>query len=100
MAYGSPWCGKHGEGSNVCVPLKGICLLHRGPENLIRPADPMELMDILRRQVHLPDDTALADKVLSLLDALAAKVSLWVMHCNKEIDAAKVAYSAMSSGRE
>ena len=37
MAYGSPWCGKHGLDSNICLPLKGICFLKRGKENRIRP---------------------------------------------------------------
>ena len=100
MAYGSPWSGKHGLGSNVGFPLKGICLLHRGAENVIRSAEPAELMDILRRQVHIPSDAALAEKTRSLLDSLAVSVSLWDMHCNKEPDAAKVAYSAMSSDTE
>ena len=97
MAYGSPWSGKHGLASNVGSPLKGICLLHRGAENVIRSAEPKELMDILRQQVHIPSDAALVDKTLSLLDALASGVSLWDMYCNKGLDAAKVAYSAMSS---
>lgn len=97
MAYGSPWSGKHGLASNVVFPLKGICLLHRGAENVIRTASAEELMDILRQQVHMPSDPALADKTLSLLETLAATVSLWDMHCNKGPDAARVAYSAMSS---
>ena len=97
MAYGSPWSGKHGLASNVVFPLKGICLLHRGAENAIRTASAEELMDFLRQQVHMPSDPALADKTLSLLDALATTVSLWDMHCNKRPDAARVAYCAMSS---
>jgi hypothetical protein len=53
-------------------------------------------MDLLRRQVHTPADAGLAEKTLSLLDTLAAMVPIWEMYCNKEPDAAKVAYSAMS----
>lgn len=97
MAYGSPWSGKHGLASNVVFPLKGICLLRRGPENVIRSAAPEELMDILLQQVHMPTDASLAAKTRSLLETLAATVSLWDMHCNKEPDAARVAYCAMSS---
>ena len=36
LAFGSPWTGKHGLGSNICLPLKGICFLKRGAENRIR----------------------------------------------------------------
>ena len=96
LAYGSPWCGKHGLASNVCVPLRGICLLHRGKENEIHPAGSDDLMNILRKQVHLPEDEALAQKTFSLVEILADMVPLWEMHCNKEPDAAKVAYCAMS----
>ena len=40
IAHGSPWSGKHGLDTNVSMPLKGICILHRGPENVIRPLKP------------------------------------------------------------
>ena len=96
LASGSPWSGKHGLASNVCVPLRGICLLHRGKENEIHPAGSNDLMDILRKQVHLPENEDLAQKTFSLVDILADTVPLWEMHCNKEPDAAKVAYDAMS----
>ena len=96
LAYGSPWSGKHGLASNVCVPLKGICLLHRGAENLIHRTDAKHLTDILRDQVHTPVDESLMGTTEFLLELLAEQVPLWEMQCNKELDAAKVAYSAMS----
>ena len=96
LAYGSPWSGKHGLGSNVCVPLKGICLLRRGKENAISPIEGKDLIETLRRQVHMPEDATLAQKALTLVDALAERVALWEMDCNRELDAARVAYRAMS----
>ena len=95
LAYGSPWSGKHGLASNVCVPLKGICLLHRGQENRIKRLEPKERMDMLYQQAHIPDDEFLAQKAIALVDTLVQMVPLWDMHCNMEADAAKVAYSAM-----
>lgn len=97
-ACGSPWSGKHGLATNVCVPLQGICSLRRGSENLIRPVDGEELMDVLCRQVHIPEDGMLAQKALLLIGMLARSVPLWSMHCNKEPEAAQVAYWAMRSG--
>ena len=97
MAYGSPWNGKHGASSNVCVPLKGICLLHRGNENTIHRVATSVLRDHLLHQLHLPDDPILRHKVLDLADALFREVPLWEMYCNKELDAANVSYSAMSA---
>lgn len=96
LAYGSPWSGKHGLASNVCVPLKGICLLRRGIENEIHRTSQQGLLDLLRCQVYIPADEALAASAISLLDELTEMVPLWEMSCNKELAAAEVAYSAMS----
>ena len=96
LAYGSPWNGKHGLSTNVCVPLKGICLLHRGNENVICGADAASLRDLLIHQLHIPNDPVLARRVATLAEILLDQVPLWEMHCNKDIDAARVAYSAMS----
>lgn len=96
LAYGSPWSGKHGLASNVCVPLKGICSLRRGKENEIWRNDVDSLMDLLSRQVHLPEDGSLAAKARALLEQVTELVPLWEMACNKEPDAARVAHAAMS----
>lgn len=96
LAYGSPWTGKHGLGSNVCVPLKGICLLHRGTQNTIRRVQAKDIIEFLRHQAYIPEDAALAEKAHALVDALAERVALWGMACNQELDAARVAYRAMS----
>ena len=95
IAYGSPWTGKHGLGSNVCVPLQGICALQRGRENVIRQADGKELMDILHHQVHTPEDPTLARKAMDHVDRIARMVPLWIMSCNKELHAAEVSHEAM-----
>ena len=95
LAYGSPWSGKHGLGSNICVPLQGICSLHRGTENSIHRVQPQYLTDMLHRLVHVPKDVFLAQKTFGLIERLAELVPLWSMQCNKELDAARVSYSAM-----
>lgn len=99
MACGSPWSGKHGLATNVCVPLQGICLLHRGSENVINRAEAKALTDVLRRQAHMPADESLARRTLFLIDRIAELVPLWEMCCNKEPEAARVSYSAMSCDR-
>lgn len=99
LAYGSPWSGKHGLATNICVPLQGICFLNRGKENVIRRMESICGIGALRRQMHTPTDEALLESALSLVDKLAEKVPLWEMHCNIEPDAARVSYLAMS-GKE
>ena len=95
-AYGSPWCGKHGLATNVCVPLKGICFLQRGKENSICSVDPEEYLGMLRHQMHVPVDPELLRISDTLVDSLAKFVPMWEMRCNMNLDAAKVSYDAMS----
>ena len=91
LAYGSPWTGKHGIGTNICLPLKGICFLERGVADEIRPADAGKWLKELIHQCFLPEGTE-----TSLVEQLAQRVPLWEMKCTKERTAASVAYSAMS----
>lgn len=100
LAYGSPWSGKHGLATNICVPLRGICLLHRGLENQIQRAEVKCLIHMLQHQTHIPAEDSLGKKALSLVDALAEMVPLWDMYCNKDPEAAMVAFRAMSGDHE
>ena len=97
-AYGSPWSGKHGLDSNICVPLKGICLLERGAENVIVPAAPEDMLDLLLHEAYLPLDPGQKERHLQLVTKLAQIVPLWRMTCNKDPEAARVAHAAMSVG--
>ena len=95
FAYGSPWNGKHGLSSNICVPLQGICFLRRGQENEIHPVTSACGISALRRQMHAPTDAVLQEKALLLVEKLADRVPLWEMHCNMQPEAAQVSYEAM-----
>lgn len=94
--YGSPWNGKHGLGSNICVPLKAICVLERGAENQIQKISAKDAVFILLQQSNRPMQPRLMPKYLDLVDALSAGVDLYRMQCNMDPEAAKVAYEMMS----
>ena len=95
IAHGSPWSGKHGLSENISVPLKGICILHRGPENKIQPISPAEAMDMLLAQGYCPPENQA--KFQALTQSLANAVSLWSMECTKDAEAPKVSHNAMSN---
>ena len=95
LACGSPWTGKHGLGSNVSFPMKGICILSRGSENRIRLLAPEDAADFLRSQCFVTEDSEQAGRALELLDRLIRMVSLWQMECTKQPEAAITAYQAM-----
>lgn len=92
LAYGSPWSGKHGLSSNVCFPLKGICVLCRGAENVIQPAEAGAVSGFLLHQIQPEGD----ERVPGLLEELMGRIPVWEMACNRDIDAARVSYGAMS----
>lgn len=88
LAWGSPWSGKHGLDTNICVPLAGVCILERGRENHIASISAEEALLFLRTQAE-PEDRLWVEE-------LAKRVPLWHMTCNKQPEAAKVSYHAMS----
>ena len=96
MACGSPWTGKHGLGSNVCFPLRGICILSRGTENRIRPLAPEAAAAFLLSQCFIPDDPVSDKQARSLLLRLLELVPLWQMECTKDPAAALVSSEAMT----
>lgn len=96
IAYGSPWSGKHGLDTNTSASLTGICVLRRGPENVIYRALIEDVVAMLYHQVFLPTDPALQEKTKELVGKLVNKVSLWEMECTKDQQAAEIAYAAMS----
>ncbi len=95
FACGSPWSGKHGLHSNLCVPLAGICILERGKENVISPMLPEEAMPMLLRQAYAPLDGAKMAERDGLVSRLAETAPLWHMFCTPETKAAEVAFAAM-----
>lgn len=97
LAYGSPWSGKHGLDTNVCLPLKGICFLSRGAENRIRKVEPEIHLDELLHQTLMPEDAAGQMHAFDLVSSLSRKVSFWEMECTKDPSAALVSFQAMSA---
>ena len=95
LACGAPWSGKHGLDTNITVPLAGICVLERGPENSIRPIAPEEALPRLLHEACAPLDSRKEDRFHALVAELAEKTPLWRMACTKDPQAAMVAYAAM-----
>ena len=93
LAYGSPWSGKHGLASNVCFPLAGVCVLRRGAENVIRRIDGSDISEFLLHQIQPGGN----ERISGLLEEMLLRVPLWEMACNRNTEAARVSYSAMSA---
>ncbi len=96
FAWGSPWSGKHGLDSNVRAALQGICLLERGSKNHIEKADASALLPVLYHQCCRPAAPEKDAALRQLLRDLTLRTPLWHMHCTKDIQAAEIAWAAMS----
>lgn len=96
LVCGSPWSGKHGLDTNVTVPLKAVCILERGAENVIAPVEPKDALMMLMQQSNRPLDRTKMLKYMDLIDGLANRTALWKMSCNLDPKAAEVAFDAMS----
>lgn len=97
IAHGSPWSGKHGLDTNTGAPLKGICVLKRGSENVIRRIEPEAVTEMLHHQAFLSADPVLQEKTQILVEKLVRMVPLWEMECTKDRQAAEIAHAAMST---
>ena len=96
LACGSPWSGKHGLDNNIAVPLAGICILERGPENRIRPIPAREAEEMLRKQSYVPLAQENLPQYQQLMESLLNRVPFYRMECTKDPEAALVSYRAMS----
>lgn len=95
MVCGTPWDGKHCLGTNIMVPLKGLCILTRAEENHIQRISASEAMPMLLQQSFRPDDPVAVAKLLGLLEKMAQRVGLYRLGCNMDPEAAAVAYQGM-----
>ncbi len=95
-AYGTPWSGKHDISRNERVPVAGIACVSRAQENSIAPFGGPEAISAIFKQLNRPRVRNAREKLLELLDKLLREVPVWQLQCNKEPQAAEVAYRAMS----
>ena len=95
LVCGSPWDGKHRLSSNVAVPLRGICFLEQAPENRIQRLTASAAFPRLYRQCYRPREPEKLQETLSLLGRLSDRVGLYLLHCNREPEAARLSYQTM-----
>ncbi len=99
-AYGTPWSGKHDISVDARVPVAGIACLTRATENSIEPYGGTAAIGAIFKQLNRPRIMESRVKLLELLDQLIREVPVWHLACNKEPQAAQIAYAAMSEGKD
>lgn len=96
LAYGTPWMGKEGLGSNTVAPLKGLCFLEQAPKNEIVRLTPAQAANRIFTQVLMPQDMENAEKTLELLDKLVTIVPSYLLKCTISEEAVKLSFEALT----
>ena len=92
IAYGTPWCGKENWQTNTSAPLKALCLLERGEENSVAPADAFELFGEMCHHFHLPGGGQVdMVKLMELVDRMISTVPVYRLRARNDISAAREA---------
>ena len=95
IAYGTPWCGKENYGENASVPLRAICFIERGEENSISRIPAERAVERIFHQVLTPADMETLDALFPLLDLTLKTIPCYLLKCNMDQEAARVAYNGM-----
>lgn len=94
IAYGTPWCGKHGIENNTNAPVKAIFILNRSGTNYTKRLSEKEAFPYIYKQIYHPNNEELMKKTLPLMLAFAHNVEIYELGCNMEEEATRVAYKA------
>ena len=76
-ACGTPFSGKHDKSRNVCVPLKAIVFLKRGPSVTVRRLPVAEALYAILTQTLRPQDVHSVDSLFPLYDRLLKQVAVY-----------------------
>ncbi|MBR4173106.1 MAG: hypothetical protein IKR46_01905, partial [Clostridia bacterium] len=92
---GTPWSGKEMLNKNIILPLKSICTLFRGRENIIKLVKFSEISHLIIGQTYRPSDAEKLQKTLELIKKVSEKVRTYALFCNLDPDSARVAKEGM-----
>lgn len=93
--YGTPWCGKEGWNVNTCAALKALCFLERGEDNCISEMEDSLVMSRLCHQILMPKSRNNVIRYLAMMDKLIRNTGCYIMQCNMDEEAARVACEGM-----
>ena len=96
IAYGTPWKGKEGWGTNTSAPLCGLCFLEQAKENSIKRLSPAEVSSRLFTQILLPEEENNVVATLELADKLIATTPAYLLGCDISEDAVRLSFEALT----
>lgn len=93
-AFGTPFSGKNDVSVNGGYPIKGICFIDRG-DNQIQRIESETALKPLFNQTIRPVDKNKMDLLCDRVEDILKCIPFYVMHCDVSVDAVKMAYDKM-----
>lgn len=95
-AFGTPWNGKEGYGTNDYAPLKALCFIERGIDNEINDLPKEKVISKLANQIIIPNEIDALDKTINLINKMLDYTKTYVLKCNMDISSAILSYNYMN----
>lgn len=95
--YGTPWCGKERYNINAKAPLAAICFIERAEKNSIKEISKTEAVRRIFPQILVPTDANQVNKLFDLVGEVIDKTPVYLLSCNMDLEAARVAYEGMTN---
>lgn len=94
-AYGTPWNGKEGYGTNTFAALKSLCFLEQAKNNEISILPKEKILPKLASQIIIPKDIDALDKTFNLVNEMLNYTKCYLLKCNMDISSAELSYNYM-----
>lgn len=95
IAFGTPWRGKEGLGSNCSAPLKAICFLERSDEVALNRLEGKDIIVRLFHQVLVPRKIENFDRLSALINKMLKTTPCFLLKCNRDKEDPKEIWEEM-----
>ena len=97
LAFGTPWCGTGGEQINRQVPVQALVILQQAEYNRVTPLQGQEKLVEAMSQVFVGWDSALQEKMITLLGAFLETVPVLRLECTPDARAVDALYDYLEN---
>lgn len=96
-ASGTPFSGKSDLNTDITVPIRAVCFIHRSEVNEIKRLTPDEALEPIFNQILRPKSPELLNLCFEVLDSFLKKVPVFSLGVTYSPDAAVFAYENINS---
>lgn len=97
--WGTPFAGKTDLHINREVPLRAICFLKQGDENIIHRCTEEQAIALTLNNTYRPKNGKNMNLLLDMIGKAVEKTDIFEMSCKNEPAAVEIAYNAMKGKR-